>query len=175
MRALALLAAIAALLASTRIQATTVQHRAASEIFDKSGVVAVVQIDSIRRAPSDSSVCEKGGFEVRVRLHESWKGGRPKAALCSAEAWCLECRVLVAVAGNPYDRAILHGWLLERHPKGWIVRPSAHDPLIADLQPRPQRLNHCSAAPNRKCWELDLYHYFPLDQIKRWSQSRNPS
>lgn len=175
MRALALLAAIAALLASTRIQATTVENRAGSEIFNKAGIIAVVQIDSIRRAPSDSSVCETGGFEVRVRLHESWKGGGPKATLCSRIAWCLECRVLVAVAGKPYEGLILHGWPLERHPKGWIVRPSMHDPLLADLQPRPQRLNHCGAAPNRKCWELDLYHYFPLDQIKRWSQSRNPS
>jgi len=170
MRALALLAAIAALLASTRIQATTVQQRAASEIFDKAAVIAVVEIESIKRIDEKASVCRASVFEIEVRLHESWKGERPKAVLCSGHAWRVGDRVLVAIGGV---RDVMHAWPLERHPKGWMVRPSHADPLLRDLRPVPFHMHICDDA--RNCYEIDLYHYYPIEKIKHLSQSRNPS
>jgi hypothetical protein len=171
MRALALLPVVALLLLPTGILAIE-KPRTGSEIFARAGIIAVVEIDSVMRA-SASSVCDPTRFEVRVRLRESWKGGRPKAVLCSDRGWCAGCRVLVAAGGDAGNRDVIHGWPIEHLGGRWIVRPTHIDPLLLEgLQPVPMRMSLCNATSDRDCRDIVLYRYFPLERIRLLSQAR---
>ncbi len=154
-------------------QAMMVLRDSADKMLRNAGAVAVVKVESVERAAEFDSVCGErfDGYEIGVRIYEKWSVQRPRSIICSRESWCLDCRVLVAVYAEG-RRHVLDSWIVERWTDEWIVRPKLADQLLG-MPPKlqPQNLRACYGPSDRSCFEGVIFHYYRLDDLRRWYES----